>query len=62
MSTDAPPRSKRQARGSRRTSRELVLQAVYQWLLNGDPAQSLIAQAADKDEFARADSPATISK
>ena len=52
---DTSSRPKRQARGSRRTSRELALQAVYQWLINADAVQTLIAQAVDKDEFARAD-------
>jgi N utilization substance protein B len=53
--TESSPRPGRRARGSRRISRELVLQAVYQWLLTADPAQSLMAQAADKEAFARAD-------
>ena len=46
---------KRQARGSRRSSRELALQALYQWLLSGDDVSTLLAQAAEKKEFARAD-------
>lgn len=46
---------KRQPRGSRRGSRELVLQALYQWLLNRDDVGTLAAQAAEKEEFKRAD-------
>ena len=45
----------RAARGSRRRSRELALQALYQWLLNGDDAEDLCRQAADKDDYKRAD-------
>ena len=45
---------KRAARGSRRASRELALQSLYQWLLNRDEVQALLAQAAEKEEFARA--------
>jgi len=52
--TSAAPH-KRQARGSRRGSRELALQALYQWLLSGDDVSTLLAQAAEKKEFARAD-------
>jgi N utilization substance protein B len=47
--------SKRQARGSRRVSRELALQALYQWLLSGDEMRALLAQAEEKDQYARAD-------
>jgi N utilization substance protein B len=46
---------KRQSRGSRRSSRELALQALYHWLLNKDDVRTLAAQAAEKKEFARAD-------
>jgi transcription antitermination protein NusB len=46
---------RRQGRGSRRSSRELVLQALYQWLLNGDEVQALLTQTAEKEAFARAD-------
>ena len=45
----------RAARGSRRRSRELALQALYQWLLNGNEADDLCRQAADKDDYKRAD-------
>lgn len=55
-SAEAPARSKNHAaRGSRRRSRELALQALYQWLLNGDDAEALCLQAAEKDDYARAD-------
>lgn len=47
----------RAARGSRRRSRELALQALYQWLLNGDDADALCGQAVEKEEYARADRP-----
>jgi N utilization substance protein B len=49
------PGRDRTARGSRRRSRELALQSLYQWLLNREAAQNLFAQATEKEEFARAD-------
>jgi len=49
------PRNQPASRGSRRRSRELALQALYQWLLNGDEADTLCSQAAEKKEYARAD-------
>jgi N utilization substance protein B len=56
MSNADPSESqpKRAARGSRRAARELALQSLYQWLLNRDEVQTLLAQAAEKEEFARA--------
>jgi N utilization substance protein B len=51
----AAPRSQPANRGSRRRSRELALQALYQWLLSGDEADALCAQAAEKKDYARAD-------
>ena len=50
----APPR-RDAARGSRRRSRELALQALYQWLIGGDEADVLCRQAAESREFSRAD-------
>ena len=46
---------RRQGRGSRRNARELALQALYQWLLNGDGVEALLAQAAEKEDYARTD-------
>ena len=43
------------AGGSRRRSRELALQSLYQWLLTGHDADTLCEQAAETKEFARAD-------
>ena len=51
----APPRSQPANRGSRRRSRELALQALYQWLLGGDEADTLCVQAAESKDYARAD-------
>jgi len=51
----APPRSQPANRGSRRRSRELALQALYQWLLSGDEADTLCVQAAENKDYARAD-------
>jgi len=51
----APPRSQPASRGSRRRSRELALQALYQWLLSGDEADALCVQAAENKDYARAD-------
>jgi transcription antitermination protein NusB len=57
-SAEAPARRpERAARGNRRRSREFVLQALYQWLLNGDDADALCGQAAERDDYARADRP-----
>ena len=42
-------------RGSRRLSRELALQGLYQWLVNRTGAEDILAQLADKDRYARAD-------
>jgi N utilization substance protein B len=53
---EAPARGKdRAVRGSRRRSRELALQALYQWLLNGDDADALCLQAMEKQDYARAE-------
>ncbi len=41
-------------RGSRRISRELVLRAVYQWLLTGDDLARLIVQSEEAEEYAQA--------
>jgi N utilization substance protein B len=49
------PRKQPASRGSRRRSRELALQALYQWLLNADEAEALCRQTAEKKEYARAD-------
>lgn len=43
------------ARGSRRRSRELALQSLYEWLLTGHDADILCIQAAETKESARAD-------
>lgn len=42
-------------KGSRRLSRELALQGLYQWLVNRTETEEILAQLADKDEFAKAD-------
>jgi N utilization substance protein B len=55
-STEATARGKdRTKRGSRRVSREFALQALYQWLLNGDGAEALCGQAEEKKDFVRAE-------
>lgn len=41
--------------GSRRGSRELALQGLYQWLVNASDADDLLAQIRDMDGFAKAD-------
>jgi len=41
--------------GSRRRSRELALQALYQWLLTGHEAAELCRQAAEAKDFGKAD-------
>jgi transcription antitermination protein NusB len=53
-SAEAPAKGKdRVIKGSRRRSRELALQSLYQWLLNGDAADSLCKQAEEKKDYAR---------
>jgi N utilization substance protein B len=42
-------------KGSRRLSRELALQGLYQWLINRAEADEILAQLAEEDGFARAD-------
>ncbi|MGH8676983.1 MAG: transcription antitermination factor NusB [Burkholderiales bacterium] len=42
-------------KGSRRRSRELVLQGLYQWLLSGTSADELLAQLAQSGAFKKAD-------
>ena len=48
--------SRREGKGSRRRSRELALQAMYQWLVAGGDAKTLLRQAQDNADFGRADS------
>jgi N utilization substance protein B len=43
------------ATGSRRRSRELALQALYEWLVTGHEADVLLRRAAEDPEHARAD-------
>lgn len=43
------------AAGSRRRSRELALQALYEWLVTGHEADVLLARAAEDPEHGRAD-------
>lgn len=42
-------------KGSRRNSRELALQGLYQWLLNQAGADEVMAQLAERDDYASAD-------
>ncbi len=42
-------------KGSRRQSRELALQGLYQWLINQTDADEVLAQLADKEASAKAD-------
>jgi transcription antitermination protein NusB len=49
------PRNRPAHTGSRRRSRELALQALYQWLLSGDEADVICRQAAEHNGYARAD-------
>ena len=41
--------------GSRRGSRELALQGLYQWLVNASDADDLMAQIRGMDGFGKAD-------
>ena len=40
---------------SRRGSRELALQGLYQWLVNQSDADDMMAQIRDMDGFGKAD-------
>jgi N utilization substance protein B len=51
----ASPSSQPAHRSRRRRSRELALQALYQWLLSGNEAEALCRQAAEEKDYARAD-------
>ena len=42
-------------KGSRRLSRELALQGLYQWLVNQVDADEILAQIGDKDGYAKSD-------
>lgn len=42
-------------KGSRRVSRELALQGLYQWLVNRSDAETVLAQVAGEEGYARAD-------
>ena len=42
-------------KGSRRVSRELALQGLYQWLVNRSDAETVLAQIAGEEGYARAD-------
>ena len=48
-------RSKGGVRGGRRRSRELAVQALYQWLVNVSAPGDLLRQAQDSEDFAQAD-------
>jgi N utilization substance protein B len=43
------------SRGSRRRSRELALQALYEWLVSGHDADALCRHAGESSQFQRAD-------
>lgn len=42
-------------KGSRRRSRELALQSLYQWLLNASSSEELLKQAVEMENYAKAD-------
>lgn len=42
-------------KNSRRRAREFALQALYQWLVNESPADTLLAQLREQKDFAKAD-------
>ena len=44
-------------KGSRRRSRELALQSLYQWLLNQSNADEILAQIVGAEGYAKADQP-----
>jgi N utilization substance protein B len=46
-------------KNSRRRAREFALQALYQWLVNESPADTLLAHLKEQKDFARADAELT---
>ena len=42
-------------KGSRRRSRELALQSLYQWLLNASGTEELLTQTAEMENYTKAD-------
>jgi len=57
--TDSPPaapaRKRTAPKNARRRSRELALQGLYQWLLSGDDAATVISHLAEQDGFDKCD-------
>jgi N utilization substance protein B len=52
----APPARKRSApKNARRRSRELALQGLYQWLLSGADASTVVSHLAEQDGFDKCD-------
>jgi N utilization substance protein B len=51
---DVPGKARKPGRGSRQISRELVLQALYPWLVVGADLASLLAQAEEEAAWAEA--------
>lgn len=56
--TDSPPaRPDKSARGMRRASRSLAVQALYQWLIAGADQAAIMAFVREQDDFPRCDEP-----
>lgn len=50
-----PARKRSAPKNARRRSRELALQGLYQWLLSGDDAATVLAHLAEQEGFDKCD-------
>lgn len=55
MASDKGERAAASGKTSRRRSREFAVQGIYQWLLAAESPERIIAQLAEREEYARAD-------
>ncbi len=55
MNPVSPGRSTEARRSSRRRSRELAMQGLYQWRLTGQPVDTIESQLRQQRDFAKAD-------
>lgn len=51
----APSAPRAKPKSARRRSRELALQGLYEWLINGSDAETVDAHMREQDDFAKCD-------
>jgi len=54
-SAEKPPRVDRVARGTRRSSRALAIQGIYQWLVSAEDAGAIDSFLREQETYARCD-------